>query len=108
MNIKDLTNDLEKVSNIYADNFGINRTPEWLLLKLMEEVGELTQAYLKCNHQSKNHKKNKLELLDNLEEELADVLGMVLVISNKLDIDIENAVSKKWLKYLPINERTCI
>jgi hypothetical protein len=37
---------LEEVSVGYAAANDIDRTPDWSVLKLQEEVGELTQTYL--------------------------------------------------------------
>ncbi len=38
--------DVEAISQVYARRFDVERTDDWLFLKLTEEVGELTQAYL--------------------------------------------------------------
>ncbi len=37
---------VEAVSALYARKFGVDRDPDWFMLKLTEEVGELTQAFL--------------------------------------------------------------
>jgi len=37
---------VEQVSAGYAREFGIQRDDDWFVLKLAEEVGELTSAYL--------------------------------------------------------------
>ena len=62
--------------------------------KLMEELWEFSEQVLgKYGFQKKekNAKFNK----QNLEEEFADVFIVLSLIWQKLDIDIENAVSKK-------------
>lgn len=46
MQIYELSNEVERVSAFYAERHGIDRTDDWFVLKLNEEVGELTQAYL--------------------------------------------------------------
>ena len=46
MNVARLTNEVEAVSQIYASRYGIERDATWFILKLQEEVGELTQAFL--------------------------------------------------------------
>jgi NTP pyrophosphatase (non-canonical NTP hydrolase) len=46
MNVARLTNEVEAVSQIYASRYGIERDATWSMLKLQEEVGELTQAFL--------------------------------------------------------------
>lgn len=42
---------IEYVSAGYADHYGVDRTTEWVLLKLAEEVGELVQAHLSSSGQ---------------------------------------------------------
>ncbi|MFN8077981.1 MAG: hypothetical protein U0Q19_00305 [Kineosporiaceae bacterium] len=44
MELAELTATVERVSEGYADRFGIDRTPDWFLMKLQEELGELTQV----------------------------------------------------------------
>jgi hypothetical protein len=46
MDLRLLADDLEAVSRLYAEQFGIDRDDNWFVLKLHEEVGELTQAFL--------------------------------------------------------------
>ena len=46
MNVARLTNEVEAVSQIYASLYGIERDATWFMLKLQEEVGELTQVFL--------------------------------------------------------------
>ena len=46
MDITELTNAVEQISRGYAAAFGIVRDDNWFVLKLQEEVGELTQAHL--------------------------------------------------------------
>jgi len=45
MDLQRITDELESVSRIYAERHGITRDPTWFVLKLQEEVGELTQAF---------------------------------------------------------------
>lgn len=46
MEIQQLGRQIEEVSAHYASKHAVNRSDDWLVLKLNEEVGELTQAYL--------------------------------------------------------------
>ena len=63
MNLEELTAEVEAVSRIYATRHGIDRDPAWFVLKLQEEVGELTQAYLMRSGQArdKGHTADELE-----------------------------------------------
>jgi len=46
MDIRELTAQVEHISQIFASRFRITRDDNWQILKLQEEVGELTQAHL--------------------------------------------------------------
>ena len=53
MDVQELSDEVEEVSAFYAERHGIDRTPEWFVLKLGEEVGELTQAFLARSGQAR-------------------------------------------------------
>ena len=67
--------------------------PEVLML-LIEEVGELAKAIRKINGQ-KTHQDSRIHAA---EEELADCLWLLIDISNRLDIDLEQAFRAKETK----------
>lgn len=46
MNVEQLSEEVEQISQIYAEIFHIERDANWFVLKLQEEVGELIQSYL--------------------------------------------------------------
>ncbi|MGR3762039.1 hypothetical protein ACUXV3_18225 [Roseobacteraceae bacterium NS-SX3] len=43
-----LTDLARRVSDLYAERFGVSRDPAWYLGKMSEELGEVASAYLKC------------------------------------------------------------
>ena len=100
MELTTLTDQFEQISSIYAQKFGVERTPEWFLLKLTEELGELIQSFLKYSGQTRQGDQSEPELRRDLEDELADVLGMTLLVANHLQINLEDAISRKWLSHL--------
>ena len=51
--LTDLGARIAQVSDIYAGHYGIDRSGDWHLLKLQEEMGELTQAYLDASGRSR-------------------------------------------------------
>ncbi len=106
MDISKLSNDLEKISSAYAKRYNIKQTPEWYLLKLTEELGELTQSYLKYMGQARTNGTEQGQLRRELEDELADVLGMTLLVAKNQNIDIKKAIMRKWLRYLKQPEST--
>ena len=99
MKLSDLIDDLETVSIQYADRYGFDRSSDWFLLKLTEEVGELMQSYLRCNGQARTDGQDTETLRESLEDEIADVVSMALLFARNQGVDIENAIERKWLKY---------
>jgi NTP pyrophosphatase (non-canonical NTP hydrolase) len=82
----------------YCKKFNIEIDEDWALFKLYEEVGELAQSVLihrkKCRPEKYIPKEKSKE---ELAQELADVLGMIMVNAYLLDIDLEEAITKKWI-----------
>ena len=99
MELGEWSERVERVSAGYGDYYGVERTPEWTLLKLTEEVGELAQAHLALSGQGRNRGKSPEELRADLEGEVADVLAMVLVFAGRAGIDAEAALERKWLPW---------
>ena len=106
MDISALTEDVEAVSAHYANPHAITRTDHWFVLKLNEEVGELTQAYLAYNGQARDKGKSEQQLRTDLEHELADVLVQTLLIAKRSDVDVARAVDEKWMVWYPDREET--
>ncbi|WP_074045971.1 MazG nucleotide pyrophosphohydrolase domain-containing protein [Dermacoccus nishinomiyaensis] len=97
MELNEWSGRIEGISAAYGEYFAVERTPEWVLLKLTEEVGELTQAYLASSGQGRNRGKSDDELRQDLEGEVADAFAMILVFARSAGIDIESALTTKWL-----------
>ncbi len=98
--IGELSEAVEQVSRGYAGKFGIERDSAWFLLKLHEELGELTQAFLAVTGQGRAKGRTPEELRRSLEDEVADVLAHVLLLARHHGIDAEAEVRRKWLTYL--------
>jgi NTP pyrophosphatase (non-canonical NTP hydrolase) len=101
MNLKQLTEEVEAVSQMYAERNGFVRDETWLLLKLQEEVGELTQAFLRKTGQGRAKGRTDEELRLSFRAELADVLGHVLLLARHQGIDLQAEVESKWLARNP-------
>ncbi|RKR00236.1 nucleoside triphosphate pyrophosphohydrolase family protein [Maricaulis maris] len=93
-----LADKIVRVSDIYAEHFGIDRSGDWPLLKLQEEVGELTQAYLTTT--GRTRRPADAEAREQLALEMADALGMLLIMAKAEGIDIDQAMQDKWLHWL--------
>lgn len=98
MNLKSLTAKIELVSDNYSKKFGISRDKLWYLLKLQEEMGELTQAYLSMSGRGRHKNKTKDELKSDFEHEIADVLCHILLLIKSEGVDLKKAIDEKWLK----------
>jgi len=89
---------IARVSDIYARNYGIDRSGDWHLLKLQEEMGELTQAYLDATGRSRRPADDEARAA--LAREMADTLGMLLLLARSEGVDLDTAVQEKWLSWL--------
>lgn len=98
--LRTLTDAIEAVSSRYAERFGIRRDVEWCLLKLAEELGELTQAHLKRVGQARGDG-DAAEWTRRFEDEMADVLGQLLVLAKLSGADLDAALDRKWLCWHP-------
>lgn len=101
MQIDELSDEVEAVSAHYAERHDIDRTDDWFVLKLNEEVGELTQAYLARAGQARDKGRSDVELERDFRAELADVLAQVLLIARRFDVDLQDEVARKWLVWRP-------
>jgi len=90
-----------QVSDIYAERNEIARDDDWYLLKLQEELGELTAEYLRSSGRGRMKGAEAAEVRVALEEEAADVLAMLLLFARNNHIDLDAALQRKWFKYLP-------
>lgn len=95
MKISDLTADVLRISDIYAREHNIDRSGDWALLKVQEELGELTAEHLRMNGRARGTAD-----ADKLGDEAADVLGMLLIYCDRAGIDLEQAMQRKWLHWL--------
>lgn len=87
--------DVVRVSDLYARNHGIDRDRDWALLKLQEELGELTAEHLRLSSRARGTADPQARA-----DEAADVLGMLLIYCDQQGIDLEAAMRRKWLRWL--------
>lgn len=69
----------------------------WQIAKLMEESGELSDTIL-AHHGLQRTDKTPSETKDAIALEVADVLIVTLLLAERLDIDVNNALSRKMGK----------
>jgi NTP pyrophosphatase (non-canonical NTP hydrolase) len=95
LDLKALQGDVLRISDIYAGEHGIERSADWALLKVQEELGELTAEHLRMSGRARGAAD-----AGKLGDEAADVLGMLLIYCDAAGIDIETAMRRKWLSWL--------
>ena len=95
MHLKTLQADVLRISDIYAREHAIDRDRDWALLKLQEELGELTAEHLRMSGRARGAAD-----AGKLGDEAADVLGMLLIYCDRAGVDLERAMQRKWLHWL--------
>ncbi|CAN5172327.1 MazG nucleotide pyrophosphohydrolase domain-containing protein [soil metagenome] len=99
MELKALSADVVRISDIYAREHDIDRNKagsgDWALLKLQEELGELTAEHLRMSGRARGAADGQA-----LHDEAADVMGMLLIYCDRVGIDLEAAMTRKWLRWL--------
>ena len=95
MELKVLQADVLRISDIYAAEHGIDRDRDWALLKMQEELGELTAEHLRLTSRARGEPN-----AEALGDEAADVLGMLLIYCARAGIDLDEAMRRKWLRWL--------
>ena len=101
--ITELTDIARKVIESYGKKFDVNVTPEWKVMKLQEELGELVHAFLVLNGQNRKSLP-EAEAKTAFANELADVLCFTLLLAQDHDVDIVQAVRDKWSPYVKQDE----
>jgi NTP pyrophosphatase (non-canonical NTP hydrolase) len=86
----------EAASNAYAQAHGIERDPDWFVLKMQEELGELTQVWNLVTGRGRSRGRKPEELQAALADEAADLLGHVLLFAHRHELDLSAAVARKW------------
>ncbi len=95
--LEKLVAQFEAASADYAENHGMLRDPDWFLLKLQEEMGELTQAWNRATGRGRRKGRTDEDLNRDLADETADLLGHILLFAHKNRIDLASAIERKWL-----------
>ena len=95
MDLNDLTASVLRISDIYAAEHDIDRDRDWAMLKLQEELGELTAEHLRLTQRARGAADAQA-----LADEAADVLGMLLIYCDRAGVDLNAAMQRKWLRWL--------
>lgn len=97
---KELSDQIGQVAELYARVHDIERSADWYLLKLTEELGELTAEHLLMAGRAKPNSDGSGGTREALENEAADLFGQFVLYLRANEIDIEAAIERKWLRHL--------
>ena len=96
MDIKDLQKEIEKVEKKIIEKGGDFEHPELLrILKVNEELGELSDILLRLTVETRKGKLNIANVKEELSLEIIDTIIPLFGIANHFGIDLEEAFKKK-------------
>jgi NTP pyrophosphatase (non-canonical NTP hydrolase) len=95
--LDELTEKFELASRAYAQTNGIEHDADWFLLKLQDEMGELTQAWNRISDRGRRKGRSDEEMSCDLADETSDVLGQVLQFAHRNLLDLPAAIKRKGL-----------
>jgi len=101
MEFKEIQKKIIEKAKRYEKKHKLKLDENTAIIKLYEEAGEFAEALL--IHRKKSRPEKHLPLKESkkkVSEELADIIGMVIINANNLGIDLEKAIKNKWLKKL--------
>ncbi|MDI6879775.1 MAG: nucleotide pyrophosphohydrolase [Desulfitobacteriaceae bacterium] len=93
MDIKDWQQEVDDWISQFEEGYW---QPSSMMLRLIEEVGELARE---VNHQFGEKPKKPSEPEGDLALEMADILFIIIAMSNSLNIDLEDAFARMLAKY---------
>lgn len=89
-----------RVGALYCERFAIVPDEAFFLGKLAEELGEVSAATLKLTGRSRGADAPLPERAANLRDEMADLLGFLLMFAAHRGIDLGAAFEEKWGRWL--------
>ncbi|MFM7654885.1 MAG: MazG nucleotide pyrophosphohydrolase domain-containing protein [Paracoccaceae bacterium] len=98
--LDEITARAARVGALYCERFGIVPDEAFFLGKLAEELGEVSAATLKLTGGSRGGETPMAEREANLREEMADLLGFLLMFAAHRGIDLDAAFDEKWGRWL--------
>jgi NTP pyrophosphatase (non-canonical NTP hydrolase) len=99
--LQEMTKKALQIMDTYQAAFpDVKMDRDYTPFKITEEWGECLQVYLMLTDRGRQKNKTKVEIQAMLQEEIADVLGHLLVFAHKENIDLEQALKDKWFSHL--------
>jgi NTP pyrophosphatase (non-canonical NTP hydrolase) len=98
--LRELAQRFEQASQSYATLHGFQRDEDWIILKMQEELGELTQTWIRHTARGRAPAPSSEETMRSLEDETADLFGHVLLFAHRHGLDLGAAIARKW-RFVP-------
>jgi NTP pyrophosphatase (non-canonical NTP hydrolase) len=96
MDVLALCDKIAEAGNRYAASLDVDPTDDWIILKTLEEAGELVQAFLRYSNRAHSRGRSAPELKRALDDEIADLLGISLLLAKRFNVDLLPALERKW------------
>ncbi len=97
MKITDLVSQYKEIADFLNSRWPLKNNEHRVFartMKIMEELGELSDEILTSMNLQRNTKIAKFSQ-QNIEDEFADVLGSLILLGIELDIDVEEVMKRK-------------
>jgi NTP pyrophosphatase (non-canonical NTP hydrolase) len=101
MRFTELCRKVLEVYDRYAAENGIEVNEDYAMLKLVEEVGEFSQAVIIQRGMCRTEKRvSPKQAQRAVAAELSDILGLTIVCADRMGVDLQGAIRDKWLHFL--------
>jgi len=98
MEFPELCDKVLEVYRRYAVENGIRLDEDYAILKLIEEVGEFAQAVITRRKMCRAEKRVSAEQAEQaVAYELSDILGLTILVADRIGVDLQAAIQDKWL-----------
>lgn len=101
MRFGELVKKVLAVYDQYASENGIVVNDDYAVLKLVEEIGEFSQAVIIQRGMCRTEKRLPPDQARKaVGAELADILGLTILCADRMGVDLEGSIRDKWLHFL--------
>jgi len=101
MQFTELCRKVLEVYDRYAEDNDIRVNDDYAVLKLIEEVGEFSQAVIIRRGMCRAEKRvPPAQAKAAVAAELSDILGLTILCADRMGVDLQGAIRDKWLHFL--------
>lgn len=97
MTVNELVEEYQEIGDFLAQRWPLKDQQQQIFartMKIVEELGELSDEILTSMNLARDTKVAKFSR-ENMEDEFADVLASLILLSKDLEIDVEQVMKKK-------------